>query len=51
MSPDDASARIAAQAPLGCQAAVATHVLHNDGPLEDLLPQVERLWAELTHIH
>jgi dephospho-CoA kinase len=48
MSPDDARARIAAQAPQAARLAVATRVLDNDGPLEDLAPQVERLWTELT---
>jgi dephospho-CoA kinase len=48
MSPDDARARIAAQAPPAARLAVATRVLDNDGPLEDLAPQVERLWTELT---
>jgi dephospho-CoA kinase len=50
MSPDDAQARIAAQAPLDAKLAAATHVLHNDGPLEELLPQVERLWQDLIAI-
>jgi dephospho-CoA kinase len=50
MTPQDARARIAAQAPLADKLAVATHVLHNDGTLEELLPQVERLWAELTEV-
>jgi len=48
MSPDDARARIAAQAPLADKLAVATHVLRNDGPLEDLVPQVQRLWSMLS---
>jgi dephospho-CoA kinase len=50
MSPDDARARIAAQAPLEARLAVATHVLHNDGPIEDLAPQVEQLWTQLAGI-
>ena len=47
MSEQDARARIAAQAPLEDKLAVATHVVHNDGPLEELEPQVERLWKAL----
>ena len=47
MDPDDARARIAAQAPLAAKLAVATHVVANDGPLDELAPQVERLWAAL----
>ncbi len=47
MAADDARARIAAQAPLEAKLAVATHVVANDGPLDELAPQVERLWAEL----
>ena len=47
MSEADARARIAAQVPLEHRLAVATHVIHNDGPLEELAPQVERVWAAL----
>jgi dephospho-CoA kinase len=47
MAEDEARARIAAQAPLEDKLAVATHVIRNDGPLEDLAPQVERLWLSL----
>ena len=47
MTEADARARIAAQATLEQRLAVATHVLSNDGTLEQLRPQVERLWAEL----
>jgi dephospho-CoA kinase len=47
MSEDDARARIAAQAPLAARLAVATHVIRNDGPYEDLVVQVERLWQRL----
>ena len=47
MSEDDARARIAAQLPLEDKLAVATHVIRNDGPLEELAPQVERVWAAL----
>ena len=48
MAEEEARQRIAAQAPLVDKLAAATHVVHNDGPLEDLGPQVERLWEELT---
>ncbi len=48
MSPDEARARIAAQLPLADKLAVATHVIHNDGPLEELEPQVERVWRALV---
>lgn len=47
MAPEEAQQRIDAQAPLADKLAVATHVLDNDGPLEALAPQVDRLWAEL----
>ncbi len=48
MSEDEARARIAAQLPLEDKLAVATHVIENDGPLEELAPQVERLWRSVT---
>lgn len=48
MDPQEAQQRIDAQAPLLDKVAVATHVIHNDGRLEELAPQVERLWQELT---
>ena len=47
MPEDEARARIAAQAPLEDKLAVATHVIRNDGPLEELEPQVEQVWASL----
>ena len=47
MAADEARARIAAQLPLEDKLAVATHVIQNDGPLEGLAPQVERVWASL----
>lgn len=47
MTPADADARIAAQAPLADKVAVATHVIDNDGPLDTLAPQVQAVWAEL----
>ena len=48
MAPEQAEQRIAAQAPLADKLAVATHTIRNDGSAEDLLPQVDRLWAVLT---
>ena len=48
MSEQEARQRIAAQAPLADKLAVATHVISNDGPIEELAPQVDRLWADLT---
>ena len=48
MSEPDARARIAAQSSLADKLAVATHVVHNDGPLEELAPQVAALWEQLT---
>jgi dephospho-CoA kinase len=48
MSEADARARIAAQAPREERLAVADVVLDNDGPLQDLQAQIDRVWAELT---
>ena len=50
MDEQEARARIAAQAPLKDKLAAATHVIHNDGPLEELPPQVDRLWGDLTRL-
>jgi dephospho-CoA kinase len=47
MDQADAEARIAAQAPLVDKLAAATYVIDNDGPLEDLEPQVDRVWRAL----
>lgn len=47
MDEADARARINAQASLEERLRVADHVIDNDGPLEDLAPQVERLWTAL----
>jgi dephospho-CoA kinase len=47
MSEDQVRARIAAQAPLEDKAAVADVIVDNDGTLEDLRGQVDRLWADL----
>jgi dephospho-CoA kinase len=48
MSPDEARARMAAQATREQRRAVADHVIDNDGPFEALEPRVRRLWEELT---
>lgn len=47
MGREDALARIAAQAPLADKLAAATYVIDNDGPIEDLAPQVDRVWHAL----
>ena len=47
MAEQEARGRIAAQAPLEAKLAVATHVIRNDGPLEELAPQAERVWCSL----
>lgn len=44
----DARARISRQATREQRLARATHVIDNNGTLEELLPQVARLWDELT---
>jgi dephospho-CoA kinase len=48
MSEDDARARIGAQAPLEDKAAVADVLIDNEGSLEDLERQVDRIWADLV---
>jgi dephospho-CoA kinase len=48
MTEAEARARMAAQATRGQRRAVADLVIDNDGPLEDLEPQVREVWAELT---
>ena len=50
MDEQEARQRIAAQAPLQDKLAVATHVIRNDGPLQELAPQVDRLWHALTGV-
>jgi dephospho-CoA kinase len=45
---DDARARIAKQATREQRLATATHVVDNSGTLDDLAPQIDRLWVELT---
>ncbi|MFI1012232.1 dephospho-CoA kinase [Streptomyces sp. NPDC020965] len=48
MTESEARARMAAQATREERRAVADLVIDNDGPLEDLEPQVRKVWAELT---
>lgn len=48
MDPEDARARIAAQAGDGERRAIADHEIRNDGTLEELEQQVDALWRELT---
>ncbi|MER5768464.1 dephospho-CoA kinase [Streptomyces sp. NPDC001985] len=48
MTESDARARMAAQATREQRRAIADLVIDNDGPLEQLEPQVRRVWAELT---
>ncbi|MBM7438329.1 dephospho-CoA kinase [Streptomyces sp. HB132] len=48
MTESDARARMAAQASREERLAVADLVIDNDGPLEDLEPQVREVWSELT---
>ncbi|HWU10347.1 MAG TPA: dephospho-CoA kinase [Streptomyces sp.] len=48
MTESDARARMAAQATREQRLAVADLVIDNDGPLEDLEPQVRTVWSELA---
>lgn len=48
MSEDDVRARIAAQLPLDERARQADVLVDNDGSLEELETQVDRLWSELA---
>ncbi|MFF5896530.1 dephospho-CoA kinase [Streptomyces argenteolus] len=48
MTESDARARMAVQATREERLAVADLVVDNDGPLEDLEPQVRAVWSELT---
>lgn len=50
MSEADARARIVSQLPLADKLAVATHVIHNDGPRSELGPQVAALWQRLVEV-
>jgi dephospho-CoA kinase len=45
---DDARARMRAQATDEERRAAATHVVVNDGTMDDLTRDVEALWVELT---
>lgn len=47
MTPDEARARMAAQARRADRLAVADLVIDNNGPLEALEPQVKAVWTEL----
>ena len=47
MSQDDVTARMAAQAPRDLLLARADIVVHNDGTLQDLAREADRVWAEL----
>lgn len=48
MDEADARARLAAQMPLAEKAEVADVVLDNEGSLDDLEGQVDRLWSDLS---
>ena len=48
MRPEDAQARIAAQAPLEAKLAVADYVIDNDGELAALDEQVKKAWRDLV---
>lgn len=48
MSESEARARMAAQADREERLAVADVVIDNDGPLDDLEPQVRKVWEDLT---
>ncbi len=45
---DEARALIAAQLPLRDKEAFATHVIRNDGDLDDLVRAVDAVWARVT---
>lgn len=47
MTPEDAQARIDAQAPLADKLVMATFVIDNDGDLDALDAQVDQLWRDL----
>lgn len=48
MTESEARARMAAQATREQRRAVADLIVDNDGPLDELEPQVRKVWAELT---
>ncbi len=47
---EDAEARIAQQASREERLALATHMVHNDGSLDHLRRQIDRLWQELQSL-
>ncbi|MFJ4919156.1 dephospho-CoA kinase [Streptomyces sp. NPDC088725] len=47
MAPEEARSRMAAQAERAERLAVADFVIDNDGPLEELEPQVSEVWRQL----
>jgi dephospho-CoA kinase len=47
MTEESVRARIAAQLPLEAEAEVADIIVDNEGPLEDLEGQVDRVWEDL----
>jgi dephospho-CoA kinase len=49
MTERSARGRIASQLPLEQKERVADVVIRNDGRVEDLRPQVDALWRELTN--
>jgi dephospho-CoA kinase len=51
MAPDDARARVAAQAPTEEKVAVADYVIDTDGTQADTRRQTENVWAELLEDH
>jgi dephospho-CoA kinase len=50
LRPEDAARRLAAQMTDEERRTYATHVVDNDGDPEDLVPQVDALWAELQSL-
>ena len=49
LSADEIEQRLRAQAPLADKLAAATHVIDNQGTLDDTRHQVERVFAEITN--
>ena len=47
VNPDDARALMASQMPMADKVAVATHVIENDGDLEDLRKRTAEVWQEI----
>jgi dephospho-CoA kinase len=50
MRPEDAQARIAAQAPLDAKLAVATHVIWNEGSVAEVRARTDEVSAELEAV-